>query len=489
VAAFAFIRDLNPQLDDLPAILNIIRRNEGNNDAIANGIKKLFDKTKTRGGYSLHSIHANTMSSLREDNLGVMDVHGNLTSFGKELLKLAADEAKFKAAVAKHLITAKGGLAFCRALEVLGRTGKPTRKEIARFLVAKHKGNFWRDHNNLSSMHNFLEWAGVVTNYRLNEEQFKIVVGIDTATAKNAEELSPEANLILQALVRAGGKGSAGDLRRQAETLSGRHINPHSMPSYGKELEGVGFITLPGQRGSKTAQWELKPDLQAQIIGEVAKTLSETRPLPDEAFSRSFAELLKDAKTKNIDKKGRALEHLAARICFKLDLHHVEIRKLSDYEIDVRAEAHRPVFQKWVMQCKATTTPLGPAPVLREYGIAKLENIPVIVFVVTAAITARARSVANQIMRQSNKIVLMFDQLDLDALAKDDNAIYEILERQSGQARQIKIQQTEDEVITDLVGQAEEATAATAEAEDEEEIELERPTRRRRRFKRFEESD
>src|SRR5262249_20796792 len=162
------------------------------------------------------------------------------------------------------------GLAFCRALEVLGRSGKAHRKEIADFLAEKHKMDWWRDHNNISSMHNFLEWAGICDNYTLNAAAFQKIVGIDTATAKSAEELSPEANLVLQALVRAGGKAAGGDLRRQAEQLSGRRINPHSMPSYGKELESLGFIKLPGQRGSKTAPWELNPKLHAQIIGEVA---------------------------------------------------------------------------------------------------------------------------------------------------------------------------------------------------------------------------
>jgi hypothetical protein len=125
-----------------------------------------------------------------------------------------------------------------------------------------------------------------------------------------------------------------------------------------------------------------------------------------------------------------------------------------------------------------TRTPLGPATVLREYGIAKLENIPVIVFVVTASISSRARSVARQIMRQSNKVVLMFGEKELAALADDDNAIWRILARQSELAREIKMQQTEDEVVTDLVGQAEEFTDR-AEAEDE--AEIVREVRRHRR--------
>jgi hypothetical protein len=146
------------------------------------------------------------------------------------------------------------------------------------------------------------------------------------------------------------------------------------------------------------------------------------------------------------------------RICWKLHLQSIETRKLSDYEIDVRAEGRRPVFQKWVLQCKATRTALGPAPVLREYGIAKLENIPVIVFVVTAPVSDRARAVADKIMMQSKKVVILFDKPELEAIARDENEIYASLERQSEHARAIKMPQKETEVVAELVGQTEEGS-------------------------------
>jgi len=458
VATFPFIRDLNPKLDDLRAILRIVRRREGDNDAIAEAIKKLFDKDSRRSGYTLHSINSNTMTSLREANLGVMTGDGHLTEFGKTLHGLVGDEKRFKAAVARHLIVEKGGLAFCRGLEAVARSGASHRKEIAEFLATKYSVDFWRDHNNISSMHNFLEWAGVCENYRLDHDRFKEVVGVDPATAKKAEEISPEASMLLQALVRAGGEAAAGDLRRQVEQLSGRAINPHSIPAYGKELESRGFIELPRQRGSKTAPWRVVSKKQAEIIAEVAASLSGARPLSDDVFSRTFADLLKATETDDTDKKGRALENLAARICWKLGLQNIEIRKLSDYEIDVRAEGRHPVFQKWVLQCKATRTALGPAPVLREYGIAKLENIPIIVFVVTAGVSGRALAVADQIMRQSNKVVIILDEKELGAIAKDEKVIWASLERQSEHAREVKMPQKEAEVVSELVGETEDAS-------------------------------
>jgi hypothetical protein len=460
MTTFAYIRDLNPRIDDIRKILRIIQKHEGDNESIAIAIKKLFDAAKKRHNYTLHSIKANTMSSLRKANLGVMTTQATLTSFGRSLLK--HNNAQIKTEIARHLILNKGGLAFCRALKVMPGA---SRTDIANFLVAKYKLDFWRDLNNISTMHSFMEWAGVCSKYRLDDRAFAKIVGIDTATAKATEELSPEANALLQALARSNGSAAPGQLRSRAEIISGRRINPHNMPAYGKELEKRGLIKLPGHRGSKTRPWTLLKKTQSNVIAEIAASASHALPLPDETFRHNFSELLKNTESANIDQKGRALEYLAARICWKLGLRNIEIRKLSDYEIDVRAEAFKPVFQKWVMQCKATRVPLGPAAVLREYGIAKLENIPVIVFIVTSSISDRARAIADDIMRQSNKIVLIFDKPQLEKIAADEGAIYTILQQQSEYARSTKLPQKQEEVVASLMGQPEETSPTPENAE------------------------
>ena len=128
MASFAYIRDLNPQIDNLAEIIRIVKRCEGDNDAIAEGIKALFDQTDRRHGYTIHSIKANIMTSLRAENLGVMTTEGKLTPFGRKLLTIADDEARFKESIAKHLILEKGGLFFCRGLTTFTR---PTRQALA----------------------------------------------------------------------------------------------------------------------------------------------------------------------------------------------------------------------------------------------------------------------------------------------------------------------------------------------------------------------
>jgi restriction endonuclease Mrr len=102
-------------------------------------------------------------------------------------------------------------------------------------------------------------------------------------------------------------------------------------------------------------------------------------------------------------------------------------------------------------------TSLGPATILREFGIAALENIPVTVFVVTGGVSHRARAVADEIMRQSNKVVLIFNGENLKTLASDENAIFNMLAKQSEHARDIKSKQVETDVVDELIGEGKES--------------------------------
>ena len=65
-------------------------------------------------------------------------------------------------------------------------------------------------------------------------------------------------------------------------------------------------------------------------------------------------------------------------------------------------------------------------------------------------------------MRQSNKVVILFDAAELKAMAEDEKAIYGSLQRQSDHARQIKIPQREAEVVSELVGETEDTSPPKA---------------------------
>ena len=63
---------------------------------------------------------------------------------------------------------------------------------------------------------------------------------------------------------------------------------------------------------------------------------------------------------------------------------------------------------------------------------------PVVGFVTTARATKNAHAVADEIMQQSNKVVLFFEGEHLRAIARDETRLPRILREQAERAREVK---------------------------------------------------
>jgi hypothetical protein len=210
-----FIRDLNPNVDDFPGLLEVVKKHQGNRKSLATAILRKWKRDGVRHGFDLHSIEANVVTSLGEDNLGIIDDAGNLTKLGNALHRARKRPDVLKRLLGVHLLQHRAGWQFARALSVLSRRGRtPRRNDIAGYLAAKYGIDEWRDMNNISGLHGFLEWCGVVKNYRLNEGEFERLLGAPIADVKVVEGFTIETRTYLQALVRLGGKATAGDAPR-----------------------------------------------------------------------------------------------------------------------------------------------------------------------------------------------------------------------------------------------------------------------------------
>jgi hypothetical protein len=201
-----FIRDLNPDRDDLPGLLRLVEEADGDREALARAVFEAWTERGTRRGFSIHSIEANTLSSLGSDNLGIVGADNRLTPFGRELLDAGDDLPRFKDLLGSHLLTERGGWQFGKALMVLRQRGRrPSRQAVATYLQQKYGiASEWADLNNISSLHSFLEWCGVVDNYRLNEGEFERLLDVSIDELQLLETLPLEARACLQALVRLG---------------------------------------------------------------------------------------------------------------------------------------------------------------------------------------------------------------------------------------------------------------------------------------------
>jgi hypothetical protein len=448
-----FLRDLNPQKDDLRAIIVLAHRHRGKREALAKAIFVSWTKRATRHGFSEHSILANTIASLGPENLGVLTESGQLTSFGAELYRLRNRPDAFRDAVSQHLLRNRGGWQFCRALQVLSRLGKPSRKEVADYLAQKYGIEEWRDYNNLSSLHNFLAWGGVVNNYRLDEAEFERLFGVSATELEGVEALPQQTRVCLEALVRLGGTATAGQIRGVAEAYTGRLMDVHQMPAILKPLYDHGFVTFEGERGKRTSTYAIVDSEKGQILARVAEDLSVSGVVPDEVFQNTFAWVLarlEDA-TASRDERGRALEILAAKICWRLGLRHIQIRLRTEFEVDVVADRIGMGYQAWSVQCKAYgNSQVRSEHILREFGIAMLVGYDVLVFITTAAFSDDALATISRIMRKTHVLVVPVSGKDLHRFAEDEDRVFAFIDERSVVARNLRRGAEVGEVLREL---------------------------------------
>jgi hypothetical protein len=437
-----FIRDLNPQTDDFPGLIALIRNHQGNRPALVRAIYKKWTKDANRHGFSLHSIDANTVSSLGLDNLGIIDDDCRLTDLGNRLYKDRTRSDVFKELLAIHLLQHRAGWQFARALEVLRRrVSRPSREDIAEYLGAKYGITEWRDLNNISSLHSFLEWCGVVSSYQLNGAEFERLLGASVADVGLLERFTLETRAYLQALVRLDGSATGREIREAAETYLRRHLDPHKVPTRMEPLIDAGLVQFSGRRGSRTSRYTIVDDKRAALLAEVSADLIAVGSVPDEVFEHDFrwtVDRLKDQALSR-DEKGRTLEVLAAMICWRLGLRRVLLRERTEYEVDVTAEFLAGGYQTWSAQCKAYgNAQIRSAHILREFGIAVLDSYSVLLFVTTADFTPDAVSTAERIMRQSPVQVLMLNGADLDSIAEKEESLFEIVGERSEEVRRLR---------------------------------------------------
>jgi hypothetical protein len=437
-----FIRDLNPQRDDLPGIIGLAKQNEGNRAALVEAVYRKFTTDGRRSGFSRHSIEANTVSSLAADNLGIIDDAGRLTDLGKKLHRKRNRLDEFKAILAVHILRNRAGWQFARALQVIRRRGRrPTRQEVAEYLGEKYGIQEWRDLNNISSLHSFLEWCGVVSNYQLNEVEFERLVGASVTDVSKLERFTLETRGCLEALVRLGGSATAGAIREAAESHLRRPIDPHKMPSRMKPLIDAELVTFRGRRGERTSTYTILDRKKGELLAQISSDLAVVGVIPDEVFEHDFAwviERLHDGSLNN-DEKARSLEVLAAMICWKLGLRHILLREKTPFEVDVTAEYVGTGYQTWSAQCKAYGShSIRSDHLLREFGIGILNHHSVLLFVTTADFTDDAVFTAERIMRESPTQVLMLNDEDLLQIARDEGKLFRMVTQRSAALRQLR---------------------------------------------------
>jgi Restriction endonuclease len=451
-----FIRDLNPQRDDFAALLRRVDEADGDRAALARAV---FDDWTTRGtrrNFSLHSIEANTLSSLSSENLGIVGGDNRLTAFGRELLEASDDEDRLRDILGSYLLRERGGWQFAKALAVLQQRGqRVTRQNIATYLQEKYGiAEEWADLNNISSLHSFLEWCGVVSNYRLNEDVFERLLDVSVGEIQLLEGFTLETRACLETLVRLGVDATPALVRQGAGSALHRPIDANQLPMRMQPLIDVNLVELaPGRRGDRTRRYRLTNARKGEALAAVAADIAILGVVPDEVFEHDLAWVVARLwdETLSHNERGRTLEVLAGMIYTRLGLRHIQLRNRTEFEVDVTADYVGSGYQTWSAQCKAYgRSRVTSEHILREFGIAVLDRFAVLVFVTTSDFTDDAVLTADRIVRETNIQVIRVNGDDLRSLADDESRLFRLFRDRSERARRVRLGARPSEVFMEF---------------------------------------
>ena len=192
---------------------------------------------------------------------------------------------------------------------------------------------------------------------------------------------------------------------------------------------------------------------RAEVLAHISANLTVSGVVPDEVFEHDIAWVVTRVFDRSLstDERARTLETLAAMLCLRLGLQHVVIRARTEFEVDVTAERLSQGYETWSTQCKAFgDSDFTSEYVTREFGIATLNRNGVLLFVTTGAFSPDAIRVCERIIRESSVQVFRIDGAALRDIGIDETKLFDLIKRQTLEARSTRLGAEPAEVFTVL---------------------------------------
>jgi len=148
---------------------------------------------------------------------------------------------------------------------------------------------------------------------------------------------------------------------------------------------------------------------------------------------------MKDLRSVDTHVKGIALELLALRIAFLLDLKprplRLRSRQTGGIEVDLVAEGERLLFSRWQVQCK-NTSELHADDLAKEVGNAQLLKSHVILMVTTGRVPQSVRVLARRINEETHlQVAFLAGDTLLELAGNPTTSALALVEELSSQAR------------------------------------------------------
>lgn len=441
----------SPEQTPLPDLLKIVATNSGTYDRLVGAIRKRFFERGKGDEYNKTKKADNTTLALRD--YGILDEDkATLTSFGKSLVTLVDDPPALYDALAKHILLNLNGLTFVRTIEDLAASGQEITLETLPRALARRGLRVPPTATHISAMKGWLRMAGVFspgrTSYRVNSSKVQgLLGGLAGADTDALADLSPLQRAFLKALARfpANEAVRSNDVAELAEKLYGVAFPWKSIrASVLDACAEAGFITFEKTtkgRGAKPHLVRPTAKFDAVVVVPLLDQYRDTlgSRLRD-MLRMPLLDVIRDLDSADKNRKGKALELLALRLTFLLDLDFVDWRRrgkeTAGAEVDVIVESARLIFSRWQIQCKNGRATLED--VAKEVGIAQHLNSTVIMVVSTRQFSRDAHGYADAIMRKSNLQVILLQGSDLAEIKRSPARIVDVLQAQARHAMDVK---------------------------------------------------
>lgn len=442
-----FGTQFSPNQIDLPQLLQLVSENEGEETApLINAIVAAFFSDKAER--ERHTMAGNCKNSLV--SYGIMKSGGGVhfTEFGLQLFNIKDDSEQYDA-LAKHILKNLNGMVLIDTLRSMKRNGERITKETVAAKLNANGFEISQTSNNIPVMKLWLNKAGVLRAWQIDEQKLSKLTELTETEYGLLKTLSSEQYYFLRALCNTNTLAfqRAADIRRLAtDTYRINFVQSNFSQAVIQPLQAKGLIEVQRAtegHGARTPLIKLTDFTMRDIVLPVLQQLEgKTENQVIEYLQKTISELRTDMNSENTYLKGIALEAFSIKIMRIIGLDFIKTRlkgnETAGAEVDALFESSRLLYTRWQVQCK-NTNKVSLDQIAKEVGLSHVLRTNAIVIMTTGTVSEAAREYANQIMRSMNLCIIIVEGSDIDAIIAEPTKILDIFNRESLNAKQIKV--------------------------------------------------
>ena len=443
-----FGSEFSPSQIELPKVLELAKSHGGDWRNFEKVIHDTYFLNHKTSSYNRSKLANNTKLGMIA--YGIIDRDASLTQLGESLLALKNDKESLYEHFAKHILLNLKGIILLNCIQDIVAAGEEVNLTTLRGGLAARSIHYPSGGKHPSMMRLWLAKAGVFIGKRwqIDSNRVEDILGLSPDEFQALANFTQEQRAFLRALSNTGTteSQSASAVAKLASLTYGVRFPEKSLPKLIlNPLEKAGYIItkkMTKGRGAKPFQVTPTKKLIAEVVDPLIEQLKgQTDPKLMALLRMPLSTILEEIESKDRYKSGLALEALAFKIMYLLDMTYIATRLRANQtggaEVDLIFENSRLVFSRWQIQCKNTSR-VSLDDVAKEVELTHFLKSNVIVVITTGQVSSEARRYANKIMVDSNLVVVIIDGNDLSIIRDRPTAIIRAFEREARHAMNLK---------------------------------------------------